>query len=89
VSLPLTNFQSHLESIQSNVTGGTWRLLTQVKDWNEFSNHTPNDGGSAINSLEAIHDNIHTHTGWGGHMGNTYVAGNFSLRRAVSGWPLT
>ncbi|KAH9980148.1 hypothetical protein BGW80DRAFT_483046 [Lactifluus volemus] len=69
------DLRDHLSSIQSDVTGGTWRLLTQVTDWNEFSNHTPNDGGSAINSLEAIHDNIHTHTGWGGHMGNTYVAG--------------
>ncbi|KAI9443337.1 photo-regulated tyrosinase [Lactarius indigo] len=56
-----------LSSIQDDITSSTYNLLTR------FSNHTPGDGGSASNSLEAIHDEIHGYIG--GQMGDPAVAG--------------
>ncbi|KAH9969746.1 hypothetical protein BC827DRAFT_1277089 [Russula dissimulans] len=43
--------------------------------WPAFSNHTPDDGGSSSNSLEAIHDEVHVVVGGSGHMGDPAVAG--------------
>ena len=53
-------------------------MLTLIKNWNNFSNHTyaPQQGAVA-NSLEAIHDNIHGIVGGGGHMGNIAYAGEY------------
>ncbi|KAI0248614.1 tyrosinase [Lactifluus subvellereus] len=62
-----------LKSIQRDITSSTYNLLTRVHTWPAFSNHTPGDGGSSSNSLEAIHDEIHGYIG--GHMGNPAVAG--------------
>jgi tyrosinase len=52
-------------------------MLLRVHDWPAFSNHTPGDGGSLSNSLEAIHDRIHFYVGGAGHMGDAAVAGSF------------
>jgi tyrosinase len=65
---------SELSSLQSDITSSTYNLLTRVNTWPAFSNHTPGDGGSSSNSLEAIHDKIHGTVG--GHMGYPEVAGN-------------
>lgn len=65
--------QSDLSSIQNDITSSTYRLLTRVQTWPAFSNHTPGDGGSSSNSLEAIHDEIHGTIG--GQMGDPAVAG--------------
>jgi len=62
-----------LTSIQQDVTSSIYRLLSRVHTWPAFSNHTSGDGGSASNSLEAIHDEIHGIIG--GQMGNPAVAG--------------
>lgn len=62
-----------LSSIQDDITSSTYNLLTRVTTWPAFSNHTPGDGGSASNSLEAIHDEIHAYIG--GQMGDPSVAG--------------
>jgi len=64
---------NYLKSIQGDVRSSTYNLLKLVHTWPAFSNHTPGDGGSSSNSLEAIHDEIHVHVG--GHMGNSAVAG--------------
>jgi tyrosinase len=64
---------SDLSSIQDDITSSTYNLLTRVGTWPGFSNHTPGDGGSASNSLEAIHDEIHGYIG--GQMGDPAVAG--------------
>jgi tyrosinase len=69
---------SDLKSIQDDITSSLYNLLTRVNDWPGFSNHTPGDGGSSSNSLEAIHDEIHAVIG--GDMGDPSVAGEFSLR---------
>ena len=50
---------SELAAAQDDITTGTYNLLTRVHTWPAFSNHTPGDGGSTNNSLEAIHDGIH------------------------------
>ncbi|KAH9989732.1 tyrosinase [Russula compacta] len=64
---------AELSRVQEDLTDSTYNLLTRVHTWPGFSNHTPGDGGSASNSLEAIHDEVH---GWvGGHMGDVPVAG--------------
>ncbi|KAI0270057.1 tyrosinase [Gloeopeniophorella convolvens] len=60
---------------QEQVTSDTYYLLTRVRTWPAFSNHTPGDGGSSSNSLEAIHDKIHDFVGGRGHMGDPAVAG--------------
>jgi tyrosinase len=70
-SLPPT--KSDLSSVQDDVTSSTYGLLTRVHSWYAFSNHTQGDGGSASNSLEAIHDEIHAIIG--GQMGDPAVAG--------------
>jgi len=64
---------SELSSLQSDITSSTYNLLTRVNTWPAFSNHTPGDGGSSSNSLEAIHDEIHGIVG--GQMGDPAVAG--------------
>ncbi|KAI0064090.1 tyrosinase [Artomyces pyxidatus] len=64
---------SDLQSIQSDITSSIYNLLTRVNTWPAFSNHTPGDGGSSSNSLEAIHDEIHGTIG--GQMGDPSVAG--------------
>lgn len=58
----------------------TFEMLTLIKNWNNFSNHTyaPQQGAVA-NSLEAIHDNIHGLVGGSGHMGNIAYAGELLL----------
>ncbi|KAH9986652.1 tyrosinase [Russula vinacea] len=62
-----------LGSLQNDITTSTYNLLTRVNTWPAFSNHTPGDGGSSSNSLEAIHDEIHGIVG--GQMGDPAVAG--------------
>jgi tyrosinase len=47
--------------------------MSRVHTWPAFSNHTAGDGGSASNSLEGIHDEIHGLVG--GQMGYPQVAG--------------
>ncbi|KAI0043594.1 tyrosinase [Auriscalpium vulgare] len=64
---------SDLQSVQSDLTTSIYNLLTRVHTWPAFSNHTPGDGGSSSNSLEAIHDEVHGVIG--GHMGDPAVAG--------------
>jgi len=59
--------------MQGDITSSTYNLLSRVLSWPAFSNHTPGDGGSSSNSLEAIHDKIHGTIG--GHMGDPAVAG--------------
>ena len=62
-----------LLAIQGDITDSTRSLLLRVHTWPAFSNHTPGDGGSISNSLEAIHDKIHGSIG--GHMFNVAYAG--------------
>ncbi|KAI0754754.1 photo-regulated tyrosinase [Daedaleopsis nitida] len=64
-----------LQAEQSDITSKTYNLLTRVHTWPAFSNHTPDDGGSSSNSLEAIHDGIHVDVGGNGHMSDPAVAG--------------
>ncbi len=68
---------SELSSAQSDLTQSTYNLLTRVNTWPAFSNHTPGDGGSSSNSLEAIHDEIHGIVG--GQMGDPAVAGRLFM----------
>ncbi|EKM54921.1 uncharacterized protein PHACADRAFT_259085 [Phanerochaete carnosa HHB-10118-sp] len=64
-----------LQSSQDDITSSTYRLLTRVHTWPAFSNHSTDDGGSASNSLEAIHDGIHVDVGGDGQMADPSVAG--------------
>ena len=70
-----------LLKVQGDLTDSTHNLLLRVHTWPAFSNHTPGDGGSASNSLEAIHDKVHGYVG--GHMydpayaGRLYCVGKF------------
>ncbi|KAF8171240.1 tyrosinase [Mycena galopus ATCC 62051] len=66
---------STLQSAQSQIKSKTYNLLSRVKTWPAFSNHTPGDGGSTSNSLEAIHDGIHVDVGGNGQMSDPSVAG--------------
>jgi tyrosinase len=66
--------RSVLSSAQSNITTSTYNLLTRVNTWPAFSNHSVDDGGSASNSLEGIHDGIHVDVGGNGHMSDPAVA---------------
>ena len=50
-------------------------MLTIVRTWAGFANHTVEDGGSVANSVEAIHDNLHVALGGSGHMSDPGVAG--------------
>ena len=59
--------------MQTDLTQSTYNLCMRVKTWPAFSNHTPDDGGSASNSLEGIHDRVHGSVG--GDMGDPSVAG--------------
>nr|BAD51402.1 photo-regulated tyrosinase [Polyporus arcularius] len=70
----VTELQRTLRSDQSDITTKTYNLLTRVHTWPAFSNHTPDDGGSSSNSLEAIHDGIHVAVGGNGHMSDPSVA---------------
>ncbi|KAG8900652.1 hypothetical protein FRB99_005831 [Tulasnella sp. 403] len=63
-----------LQADQSNIRSQTYNLLSRVKTWPAFSNHTVGDGGSLSTSLEGIHDGIHDDIGAGGHMGDPAVA---------------
>ncbi|KAJ7088141.1 photo-regulated tyrosinase [Mycena epipterygia] len=63
-----------LKSVQRQLKTKTFNLLTRVHTWPAFSNHTPGDGGSTSNSLEAIHDGIHTDVGGNGQMSDPSVA---------------
>ncbi|KAJ7339997.1 tyrosinase [Mycena albidolilacea] len=65
---------STLVSAQRQITSKTYNLLTRVHTWPAFSNHTPGDGGSTSNSLEAIHDGIHVDVGGNGQMSDPSVA---------------
>jgi len=72
---PVDALKSHLSSSGEQLTTQTYNLLTRVSTWPAFSNHSPDDGGSSSNSLEAIHDGIHVTVGGpGGHMRNPAVA---------------
>ena len=53
--------------------------MSRVHTWPAFSNHTAGDGGSASNSLEGIHDEIHGLIG--GQMGYPQTAGDAVLAR--------
>jgi Common central domain of tyrosinase len=68
-------YQSDLSSAAEQLTTKTYNLLSRVSTWPAFSNHTPDDGGSSSNSLEAIHDEVHVVVGGSGHMGDPAVAG--------------
>ncbi|CAK5268986.1 unnamed protein product [Mycena citricolor] len=73
-----TNVRALIQQLQSSaedIRSSTYRLLTRVHTWPAFSNHSADDGGSASNSLEAIHDGIHNDVGGGGQMGDPSVAG--------------
>ena len=84
-SLSHLSHPSELASIQGDLTSSTYRLLSRVHTWPAFSNHTPGDGGSSSNSLEAIHDEIHGVIG--GQMGDPAVAGtSFCF---VEGWAIS
>ncbi|KAJ7269098.1 tyrosinase [Mycena rebaudengoi] len=63
-----------LRSAQRQLRSKTLNLLTRVHTWPAFSNHTPGDGGSTSNSLEAIHDSVHVDVGGNGHMSDPSVA---------------
>ncbi|KAJ7711400.1 tyrosinase [Mycena metata] len=63
-----------MKSVQRQLKTQTYNLLTRVHTWPAFSNHTPGDGGSTSNSLEAIHDGIHTDVGGNGQMSDPSVA---------------
>ncbi|KAJ6619317.1 photo-regulated tyrosinase [Mycena sp. CBHHK59/15] len=65
---------STLTSAQRQLRTKTYNLLTRVHTWPAFSNHTPGDGGSTSNSLEAIHDGVHTDVGGNGQMSDPSVA---------------
>ena len=73
---------SYLNSDRIQILSKTYHLLAYVHTWPAFSNHTPGDGGSNSNSLEAIHDNIHVNVGGGppfyGDMSDTSVAGEYT-----------
>lgn len=73
-SIAYSSTKSDLISIQNDITTSTYNLLSRVNTWPAFSNHTPGDGGSSSNSLEAIHDEIHGIVG--GQMGYPQVAGS-------------
>ena len=66
-------FQSVLKANQSDLKTSTYKLLTKVNTWFALSNNTVGDGGSATDSLEAIHNSVHGVIG--GHMGDPAVAG--------------
>ncbi|KAG8930241.1 hypothetical protein FRC01_003109 [Tulasnella sp. 417] len=63
-----------LRSDQEDIRDSTFNLLTRVRTWPAFSNHTTGDGGSASNSIEAIHDGLHVDIGGNGHMSDPSVA---------------
>ncbi|KAJ7611568.1 tyrosinase, partial [Mycena polygramma] len=65
---------STLRTAQRQLTSKTYNLLTRVHTWPAFSNHTPGDGGSTSNSLEAIHDGVHVDVGGNGQMADPSVA---------------
>ena len=67
---------------QSHITASTYNLLTRVRTWPAFSNHTVGDGGSSSNSLEAIHDGIHVDVG--GDMSDPAVAGEYILSLSIT-----
>jgi len=76
--------KSVLRASQSDITSSTYSMLTRVRTWTAFSNHTVGDGGSSSNSVEAIHDGIHVSVGGNGQMSDPSVAGKaFTLFKGV------
>ncbi|KAJ3802926.1 tyrosinase [Lentinula aff. detonsa] len=71
----VSQLKATLRSAGPQLTTKTYNLLTRVRTWPAFSNHTPDDGGSASNSLEGIHDGVHVDVGGNGHMSDPSVAG--------------
>ena len=73
---------SDLNSEHNQIVLKTRNLLAYVHTWPAFSNHTPGDGGSNSNSLEAIHDGVHVDVGGlvpaPGHMSDPSVAGEYT-----------
>ncbi|KAG9042400.1 hypothetical protein FS837_010910 [Tulasnella sp. UAMH 9824] len=70
----VTEMITDLRSDQDHIRQSIHHLLTRVKTWPAFSNHTPGAGGSASNSIGAIHDGIHLNVGGQGHMSDSAVA---------------
>jgi tyrosinase len=66
--------RSVLNRAHSKTTQDCIALLSRVRDWDGFSNHSSSEN-SLTNSLESIHDNIHSQVGGNGHMGDPAVAG--------------
>ncbi|KZV73173.1 photo-regulated tyrosinase [Peniophora sp. CONT] len=71
----VADLRSRMESVQEDVRASTYNMLTRVRTWEAFSNHDVGDGGSTSNSLEAIHDGVHSDVGGAGHMADPAVAG--------------
>lgn len=59
--------------LRDQVRTNTNRLFS-ITDWAGFSNKTVSEGGGA-NSVETIHDTIHSWTGGGGHFGAVPYSG--------------
>ena len=54
-------------------------MFRDARTWPDFSNHTTGGRRSLVNSLEAIHDNIHGKLGGGGHLSHVAIAGTVAL----------
>lgn len=70
----VTRLKRVLQNAQRSITTTTYSMLTRADRWSAMADHTPDNGGSATNSLEAIHDNIHVLVGGLGHMSDPSVA---------------
>ncbi|KAF8148054.1 tyrosinase [Crassisporium funariophilum] len=70
----VSRLKSVLRAAQPDIRDSTYSMLTRVRTWTAFSNHTAGDGGSTSNSLEAIHDGIHVSVGGRGQMSDPAVA---------------
>jgi len=67
---------ANLKNIQKNTRDRTYALLTFVETWEVFSNHTfTQEHPTAYDSVESIHDTLHTVIGGNGHMGSPDFAG--------------
>ncbi|KAF7295866.1 Tyrosinase [Mycena chlorophos] len=70
----VTDLKNTLTSAFPQIRSSTHSLFLRVHTWPGFSNHSPGDGGSTSNSLEAIHDMMHNNIGGLGHMSDPAVA---------------
>lgn len=70
----ITRLTQILNSGHNKTRNDVVLLLTNVGDWDGFSNHTSSEN-SITNSLERIHDNLHNQIGGNGHMADPAVAG--------------